>query len=54
MGSTEHSGRVINIPVSYSGRPGFKSWPRDQYLDLGGFHGFPQIIQTNTEIVPKN
>jgi hypothetical protein len=26
----ERRGRVVNIPASYSGGPGLKSWPGDQ------------------------
>jgi hypothetical protein len=35
---TEHRGRVVNTPASYSGGPEFKSRPK-------GFRGFPQSLK---------
>jgi hypothetical protein len=46
-----HHGRVVNTLASYSGGPGFKSWPGDQ---LSCFHGFPQSLHANAGIIPSN
>jgi hypothetical protein len=49
--STEHHGRVVNTPASYSGGSGFKSRPEAGYPDCD-FCGCPQSLQANARIVP--
>jgi hypothetical protein len=42
---TEHRGRVVNTPASYSGGPEFKSRPQWPAILIKGFRGFPQSIK---------
>jgi hypothetical protein len=48
---TEGRCRLVKIPASYSGEPGFKSRPADR-LSWLVFRGFPEILQANAGIVP--
>jgi hypothetical protein len=49
MKQTEHRGRVVNIPASYLGGPGFKSRSQTGYSD-SVFRGFTQSLQANAGI----
>jgi hypothetical protein len=48
---TERCGGVVNTP-SYSGGPGFDSWPWQQAILIEVFRCFPQSHQANAGIVP--
>jgi hypothetical protein len=37
---TEHRGRVVNTPASYSRCPRFKSWPRRPAILIDVYRGF--------------
>jgi hypothetical protein len=47
---TERRGRVVNIPISYSGGPTFDYRPRRQAILTEVFRGFPQSLQANSGI----
>jgi hypothetical protein len=49
---TERCGRAVNTPASYSGGPGFKSWPWQLGILIEVFPCFPQSFQVNVGIVP--
>jgi hypothetical protein len=49
----EFCGRVVNIPVSYSEGPEFKSRPGDR-LSWQIIRSFPESLHTKSGIVPTN
>jgi hypothetical protein len=52
MNITEHRGRAVNTPTSYSGVLGFKSRPHRPGVLTEVLCGFPQFLQVNARIVP--
>jgi hypothetical protein len=44
---TKCHGWVVNTPASYSGGPGFNSWPWWLAILIDVFRGFPQSLQAN-------